>query len=73
MSHREDQQKSPAKRFLFIFGFIRIAFFLVLGLLILFTDFIPFNVDKPFRITFGVILVLYALGRAYGEYKSNKY
>lgn len=72
MLNRQNQQKSPAKRFLFIFGFVRIAFFFVLGLLILLTDFIPFDVQKQYRIVFGVILILYALLRAYGEFRSNR-
>ncbi|WP_207533735.1 hypothetical protein [Desertivirga arenae] len=71
MSYRQSQQKSPEKRFLFVFRFIRIAFFLVLGLLVIFTKFFTLNIDRPYQIAFGALLIVYALFRFFWEMKNS--
>ena len=69
---QDNRQKSPERRFLFVLGFVRIAFFFVLGLLIAFTNFFTFNIAREYKLLFGVILMLYAAGRTVVEIQSRK-
>ena len=64
MLDRENkQQKSPAKRFLFILGLLMFGFYLVLGLFIIFWDQFPLQMDKVYRILFGVLIIIYSFFR----------
>jgi hypothetical protein len=57
------EQKSPFKRFLFVFGIFMFAFYLVGGLLLIFWDSVPIHLEKPYRVVFGLFLLSYALLR----------
>ena len=70
---QNSRQKSPEKRFLFVLGFVRVAFLFVLGLTVAFTEFFTFNIGKEYKVFFGVLLMLYALGRAIVEFQSRKW
>ncbi|MBC8986287.1 hypothetical protein H9X96_10920 [Pedobacter sp. N36a] len=57
---RTFKQKSPQQRFLFILGLVMFAFYFVLGLLLIFWTDIPFEIQKTYRILFGLLLIVYA-------------
>jgi len=63
MFKRENQQKSPQKRFLFILGSVMFVFYFVLGLTILFWEDIPLNLSRTYRIVFGSFLIMYSFLR----------
>lgn len=63
MLRRENQQKSPQKRFLFILGSVMFVFYFILGLTIIFWKDIPLNLDKTYRIVFGSFLIIYSFLR----------
>ncbi|AOM76813.1 hypothetical protein BFS30_06325 [Pedobacter steynii] len=54
------KQKSPQQRFLFILGLVMFTFYLILGLLLIFWKDIPFEIQKTYRILFGLLLIAYA-------------
>jgi hypothetical protein len=51
------------KRFLLILGLVMFAFYLVLGLFIIFWDKFPVEIEKPYRIAFGLLLIIYSFFR----------
>lgn len=57
------EQKSPAKRFLLILGLLMFAFYFILGMYIVFWDDFPLQMDKIYRILFGVLLIVYSFIR----------
>ncbi|ALL04276.1 hypothetical protein AQ505_01470 [Pedobacter sp. PACM 27299] len=57
---RTFKQKSPQQRFLFILGLVMFTFYFVLGLLLIFWTDIPFEIQKTYRILFGLLLIVYA-------------
>ncbi|WGQ07624.1 hypothetical protein QG516_13715 [Pedobacter gandavensis] len=57
---RTFKQKSPQQRFLFILGLVMFTFYFVLGLLLIFWTDIPFEIQKTYRIMFGLLLIVYA-------------
>lgn len=63
LHRRNEMQKSPQKRFLLILGLVMFAFYLVLGLIIIFWDEIPLSLNKTYRILFGSILIVYSFFR----------
>lgn len=63
MLKRENQQKSPQKRFLFILGSVMFVFYFVLGLTIIFWEDIPLELSKTYRIVFGSFLIMYSFLR----------
>ena len=63
MIERENRQKSPARRFLFIFGLFMFAFYFVLGMAIIFWDGVPLHLEKSYRVVFGVFLIAYSFLR----------
>lgn len=66
------EQKSPAKRFLFILGLVMFALYFLLGLYIIFSDSLPLAMDKPYRIAFGALLIVYAFFRFVRVLKARK-
>lgn len=56
-------QKSPQQRFLLILGMVMFAFYLALGIIIIFWDDIPLSLSQNYRILFGVVLIVYAFFR----------
>lgn len=63
MFKRQNQQKSPQKRFLFILGSVMFVFYFVLGLTILFWEDIPLDLSRTYRIVFGSFLIIYSFLR----------
>lgn len=57
------EQKSPARRFLFILGLGMFALYFVLGLTIIFWEDFPIELPLPYRIAFGVLLIVYSFFR----------
>jgi len=60
-THRE--QKSPAKRFLFVLGLVMFSLYLVLGIAIIFWKDFPIEMDFGYRVAFGVLLIAYSFFR----------
>ncbi len=60
LNREEREQKSPAKRFLFILGLLIFLCYLTLGLCFIFwKDFLP-QLENPYRLLFAVLLIVYA-------------
>ena len=56
-------QKSPKVRFLLVLGIVIFLVYLALGLTVIFWKNFPINLTMPYRIAFGVLLVVYAFFR----------
>ncbi|GGG80571.1 hypothetical protein GCM10007415_11290 [Parapedobacter pyrenivorans] len=63
--HRDNngRQKSPAKRFLSVLGLFMFGLYLVLGLVVIFWKDFPLELDRTYRVLFGVLLVVYSFFR----------
>jgi cytochrome c biogenesis protein CcdA len=60
MLHTNKDQKSPAKRFLFIFGLLIFVCYLILGVgLIVNKQLLP-QIENPYRWIFAMLLIVYA-------------
>ncbi len=73
MYHRNDPQKSPFGRFLFVLGFAMFIFYMVLGLGLIFWNDIPLNLDKTYRYTFGGFLIVYSFLRLAKLIQTGRY
>jgi len=63
MFRNKNEQKSPQRRFLLIFGGVLFAALVTLGLLILFdNDFFP-ALESPRRTWFGILVLIFAVLR----------
>jgi len=51
---------------------VRIVFLLIIAAAIIFTDFFPSTLDKKYQIILGSGLIVYALVRAYLEFKNAR-
>lgn len=70
------EKKSPKERFLFIMGILFFFVYLFLGLIVIFWDAVfsksfPIAMSSTYRITFGVILIVYSFLRFYRFFNSN--
>lgn len=63
MSLRREEQKSPARRFLFVLGLVMFSLYLVLGIAVIFWKDFPIQLDLGYRIAFGVLLIGYSFFR----------
>ncbi|ASU36104.1 hypothetical protein [Mucilaginibacter xinganensis] len=63
MLFNNNEQKSPARRFLLILGAVGFVCVTALGLMVIFWDAMLPNISKGQRITFGLILLAYAVLR----------
>ena len=63
MTVTNKEQKSPAKRFLFVLGLVMFSLYLVLGIAIMFWKDFPIEMDLGYRIAFGVLLIAYSFFR----------
>ncbi len=61
--NKDEEQKSPAKRFLFILGLIFLVLYFVLGIIIIFWKGFPIALSQNYRIAFGVLLIVYSIIR----------
>jgi cytochrome c biogenesis protein CcdA len=63
MPYKNKEQKSPQKRFLFIFGLLIFVCYLTLGVgLIVYKNIFP-QIENPYRWIFAVLLIVYAAFR----------
>jgi len=65
------RQKSPLKRFLSILGLFMFGFYFVLGLLIIFWDNFPIEINSAYKTVFGVVLILYSFMRFVRLWQNN--
>ena len=63
MTITNKEQKSPAKRFLFVLGLVMFSLYLALGVAIIFWKEFPIEMDLGYRIAFGVLLIAYSFIR----------
>lgn len=57
------KQKSPKKRFLFVFGMFFFLLYLFMGFVVIFWNNFPLELSQSQRITLGIILIVYAFLR----------
>ncbi|QEE49301.1 hypothetical protein FUA48_06815 [Flavobacterium alkalisoli] len=62
---RRQTQKSPVKRFLFVFGLVFFLMYLGLGLMIIFWKTLPLPLSRNQRLALGIILIVYSFIRFY--------
>ncbi len=65
------QQKSPAKRFLFILGLGMFSLYFALGIAIIFWKDFPIDLEFKYRIAFAVLLIVYSFIRFVRLIRSN--
>lgn len=58
-----NRQKSPQKRFLSILGLFMFGFYFVLGLVIILWEDFPLDLDRTYRMLFGLLLIVYSVIR----------
>lgn len=63
MSLNREEQKSPAKRFLFILGLVFLILYFILGIIIIAWKDFPIALTQSYRIAFGVLLIVYSIIR----------
>jgi len=59
-NEKREQQKSPAKRFLFILGLVMFTLYFLLGVVIIAWQDFPLALSTNYRIAFGLLLILYS-------------
>ncbi|PXY40107.1 hypothetical protein DMB65_13655 [Flavobacterium cheongpyeongense] len=64
-------KKSLKERFLLVLGILFFLIYLVLGLMIMFWDMLPLNMDPLYRYAFGVLLIVYSAIRFLRLINSN--
>ena len=65
------RQKSPTKRFLSILGLCMFLFYFVIGMLIIFWDNFPIEIDKTYKNMFGILLIVYSFMRFARLWQNN--
>ena len=65
-------QKSPKVRFLLVLGIVFFLIYLVLGGAVIFWKKFPIDMPTPYRIAFGVLLIVYAFFRFIRLIQNNK-
>jgi uncharacterized membrane protein (DUF485 family) len=65
LQSEKKSHESPARRFVQLLGLVMFAFYLVLGLIIIFWNNFPVYLDisRNYRILFGVVLIVYSFFR----------
>ena len=66
------KEKSLKERFLLVIGILFFLIYLTLGIIVIFWEKLPLTIDKPYRIAFGVLLIVYAMIRFFRFFKENK-
>ncbi|WP_432329415.1 hypothetical protein ACRQ5D_15140 [Mucilaginibacter sp. P25] len=67
------EQKSPKRRFLLILGTAAFICFVVLGLMIMFWDALPLQLEHYQRLLFGAFIIGYAILRFSRLFKKDQY
>ena len=62
-SENNKMKKSPQQRFLLVIGMLFFLVYLFLGLAVIFWKKLPLNMPNWARLSFGVLLIVYALIR----------
>jgi uncharacterized membrane protein (DUF485 family) len=70
--YRNIQKKSLKQRFLLVIGILFLIVYFVLGLFVLFMKDFPLNMSMPYRVAFGILLVVYAVIRFTRIIKDDK-
>ncbi|WP_243231418.1 hypothetical protein [Flavobacterium pectinovorum] len=65
------QKKSLKERFLLVLGILFFLIYLVLGLMIMFWEKLPLNMDPLYRYAFGILLIVYSAIRFLRLINSN--
>ncbi len=65
------QKKSPQQRFLLVIGMLFFVVYLVLGIIIIFWESFPIEMEPRYRIAFGILLIVYSLIRFTRYFKSE--
>jgi hypothetical protein len=65
-------QKSPKVRFLLVLGIVFFLIYLVLGVAVIFWKKFPIDMQTPYRVAFGVLLIVYAFFRFIRLIQNNK-
>lgn len=65
------QKKSLKERFLFVIGLLVFVAYLVLGLIFIFWKSMPIVMQPVFRLSFGVLLIVYSFIRFFRFFNSN--
>lgn len=65
-------QKSPKVRFLLVLGIVFFLIYFVLGIAVIFWKNFPIEMAMPYRIAFGVLLIVYAFFRFIRLIQNNK-
>lgn len=66
------QKKSLKERFLLVIGILFFLVYLVLGLFIIFMKDFPVDMQRHYRIAFGVVLIVYSFFRFLRIINDNK-
>ncbi|QEC76212.1 hypothetical protein [Mucilaginibacter ginsenosidivorax] len=69
----DKEQKSPKRRFLLILGTAAFICFIILGLMIMFWDALPLQLQPYQRKLFGAFIIGYAILRFSRVLKKDKY
>ena len=65
-------QKSPKVRFLLVLGIVFFLIYFVLGIAVIFWKDFPLNLSDTYRISFGILLIVYAFFRFIRLIQNNK-
>jgi succinate dehydrogenase/fumarate reductase cytochrome b subunit len=66
------KKKSLIERFLLVITILVFLAYFFLGIMVIFWDKFPFNMQMQYRIALGVVLISYAVIRFFRVYNANK-
>ena len=66
------KEKSLIERFLLVITILVFLGYFFLGMMVIFWDKFPFDMQMQYRIALGVVLIVYAIIRFFRLYNANK-
>lgn len=66
------KKKSLIERFLLVITILVFLGYFFLGMMVIFWDKFPFDMQMQYRIALGVVLIVYAIIRFFRVYNANK-
>jgi uncharacterized membrane protein (DUF485 family) len=63
------QKKSPQERFLLVIGLLFFVMYVILGFIIIFWDRFPIHLQSHWRITLGIVMIVYGFTRLIRVFK----
>lgn len=66
------KKKSLIERFLLVITILVFLAYFFLGLMVIFWDKFPFEMEMQYRIALGVVLIVYSIIRFFRVYNDNK-